>query len=77
MIKNMWQMLNLLRLNLFYATQRQVMILRAFKADAKSAHAAHQIGPVNPEVRHEVLGEKKLGIPIGFKVWIGTSILRV
>ena len=73
----MGQMLDLLRSDLFYATQRQIIILRAFKADAKTAHAADQIGSVNAEVRDEVLRQKKLWVPIGFEIWIGTPTLRI
>ena len=70
-------MLDLLGPNLFYATQRQIVVLRAFKADSKTAHAPDQVGSVNAEVRDKVLREKKLRVPIGFKIWIGTPAPRI
>src|SRR5262245_13327413 len=72
MIKHPGQMPDLPGANLFHAAQRQIVILRAFKADAKPAYAADQVSSVNAEVRHEVLRQKKLGVPIGFEIWIGT-----
>src|SRR5262249_11400428 len=77
MIKHPWQMHDLLRLNLFNATQRQVVVLRAFKAAAKTAYTSDQLGSVNAQVRDEVLREKKLGVPIGLEVRIGTAVAGV
>src|SRR5262245_56113428 len=74
MIKHPRQMLDLPGLNLFYATQRQVMVLRAFKTDAKTAYTSDQISSVNAEVRDEVLREKKFGVPTSFEIWIGAPI---
>ena len=70
-------MLDLLRSNLFYAAQRQIIILRTFEPDAETTDPADQIGPVNAEVGDEVLRQKKLWVPIGFKIRLGPSILCI
>src|SRR5262249_19111030 len=73
MVNHPWQMLDLLGLNMFHATERQIVVLRAFKADSKTANSTDQVGSVNAEMRDKVLREEKLGVPIGFKIWIGTA----
>jgi hypothetical protein len=68
-------MFDLLRSNLFYAAQRQIIILRTFEPDAKTTDTMDQIGSVNTEMGDEVLRQKKLWVPIGFKIRLSASIV--
>src|SRR3954447_12793080 len=77
MIKHPWQMFDLLRSNLFDAAQRQIIILRSFEPDAKTSDTTDQIGSINSEVRNEVLRQKELRVPIGFKIRLRPSIVFV
>src|SRR3979411_1261555 len=51
----------------FNATQRKVIILRAFVALPQSAYLAQKRSAINAEVIDVILTEKKLRIPIGFE----------
>src|SRR6266446_8201489 len=73
-IKDPRQMFDLLRSNLFYAAQRQIIILRTFEPDSKTTDTTHQIGSVNTEMRDEILRQKELWVPIGFKIRVRASI---
>ena len=68
-------MFDLLRSNLFYAAQRQIIILRTFEPDAKTTDTMDQIGSVNTEMGDEVLRQKELWVPIGFKIRLRASIV--
>src|SRR5947208_15886900 len=72
MIKYPWQMLDLIGPNLFHTAQHQIMVLRAFKADAKTADSPNQVGSVDAQVRDKVLRQQKLRVPTGFEIWIRT-----
>src|SRR6476660_3935394 len=67
-------MLDLRGLDLFDAAQSQIIILRTFEPDAKTTNLADQISSINAEVGDEILRQKKLGIPIGFKMRFEPSI---
>ena len=70
-------MFDVLRSNLFYATQRQIIILRTFEPNAKTANLPDQLGPKNVEMGHEVLRQKEFWVPIGFKIRFKPSILCI
>src|SRR6266700_7558344 len=76
-IKHPRQMLNLLRSNLFYAAQRQIIILRAFEPDAETTEPTDQVGSVNAEMRNEILRQKQLRVPIRLKIRLRPSILCI
>ena len=63
--------------DLLEATQGEIVILRPLEADAEAAYLPNECGPVNPQVRDEVLPEEKLRVPIGFEIGIGAAALAI
>src|SRR4029453_6208668 len=74
-IKHPRQVVDLLWSNLFYATKRQIIVLRTFEPDAKTTDTTDQIGSVDTEVGDEVLRQKELWVPIGLKIRIRAAMM--
>ncbi len=55
---------NLIRTQMFTATQCEIVILRAFESFAEAADVAQQVGAINAEMIEVILAEKEFGIPI-------------
>ena len=73
MIEHAWDVTDLRCLDLLYAAQSQVVILRAFEARAESADAPCQLSSVNAQMGDVVLRGEEVWVPVGFKMRITTA----
>ena len=72
-IEHAWDMTDLRRLDLLHAAQNQVVVLRAFEAEAESAHTSCQLSSVNAQMGDVVLRGEKVGVPVRLEIGIATA----
>jgi hypothetical protein len=72
-IKDAWDVTNLLRSHPGDATQSEIVILRALESFSEPADLAKQGSAISAQMIEIVLRKEKLGVPVRFKEWVKTG----